>query len=75
MHCEEQLWGLCFVVPAGGEQSIFKLADFIAALALLVIVYIVSDVRYRFRLAIAPTLFHLYVETFSLSASLVLERC
>jgi hypothetical protein len=67
MHCEDQFLGICFVIPAiGSEQTIFKFADFIAALALLVIVYIVSDVRYRFRLAIAPTLFHLYVETYFL---------
>jgi hypothetical protein len=66
MHCEAEIWGLCFVVPTGGgEQSVFKFADFIAALALLVIVYTLSDVRYRFRLAIAPTRFHLFVETFA----------
>ncbi len=65
MHCEEQILGMCFVVPtSGAEQSVFKFADFIAAFALLVIVYTISDVRYRFRLAIAPTLIHLYAETF-----------
>jgi hypothetical protein len=67
MHCEAQIWEICFVIPmGGGEQSIFKFADFIAALALLVIVYTLSDVRYRFRLAIAPTRFHLFGETFAM---------
>jgi hypothetical protein len=64
MHCEELILGICFVLPAaGGDHSIFTFADFIAALALMVIVYTLSDVRYRFRLAIAPTMAHLYVET------------
>jgi hypothetical protein len=65
MHCEEQIWGICLVIPAaGGDHSIFTFADFIAALALMVIVYTLSDVRYRFRLAIAPTVVHLFFETF-----------
>ncbi len=67
MQCVAQISGICFVRPINaGDASVFRFADFITALALLVIVYTVSDVRYRFRLAIAPTMFHLYVETFVL---------
>ena len=36
------------------QSSIFGFAEFISALALLVIVYTVTDIRYRFRLAVAP---------------------
>src|ERR1700679_181217 len=67
MQCVEQIWGVCFIAAGGGgESSIFKFADFIAAMALLAIVYTLSDVRYRFRLAIAPTKFHLFDETFAM---------
>jgi hypothetical protein len=67
MECVYQIWSVCFVTPtSAGDASIFRFGDFITALALLVIVYTVADVRYRFRLAIAPTIFHLYVETFVL---------
>lgn len=37
-----------------GTASLFGFKDFIAALALLVIVYTMSDARYRFRVAVAP---------------------
>lgn len=67
MQCVAQISGICFVTPTNaGDASVFRFTDFITALALLVIVYTVSDVRYRFRVAIAPTMFHLYVETFVL---------
>jgi hypothetical protein len=36
------------------EVSIFGYAEFISALALLVIVYTIADIRYHFRIAIAP---------------------
>jgi len=55
MECEKIILGICFVPPTGSlESSIFGFAEFIAALALLVIVYTISDVRYRFRVAVAP---------------------
>lgn len=34
--------------------SIFGFAEYISALALLVIVYTIADVRYQFRIAVAP---------------------
>lgn len=49
-------WFLCFVPPGKSEvPRIFGFAEFISALALLVITYTLVDVRYRFRLAIAPS--------------------
>lgn len=46
---------MCFVPPAKSDvPRIFGFAEFISALALLVITYTLADVRYRFRLAIAP---------------------
>ena len=36
------------------QSSVFGFAEFISALALLVIVYTISDIRYKFRIHIAP---------------------
>ena len=53
--CNQELLGICFVTPpTGPEPSIFGFAEFVTALALLIVVYTVSDVRYRFRIATAP---------------------
>lgn len=38
----------------GGNGSVFGFGEFLAALALLVLVYTASDQRYRFRIAVAP---------------------
>ncbi|MFQ5965107.1 MAG: hypothetical protein ACE5KZ_12590 [Candidatus Scalinduaceae bacterium] len=47
--------GIYFVKPPSGlESPIFGFAQFISALALLVIVYTISGIRYRFRVAVAP---------------------
>ncbi len=53
MQCVDYLFGIC-LVPANGSISLFGFKDFIAALAFLVIIYTISDIRYRFRLAITP---------------------
>jgi len=50
MQCVDSFWGICFV-PANGTASLFGFKDFIAALALLIIIYTISDVRYRFRIS------------------------
>lgn len=63
MPCVYELWEICFVAPMG-MASIFPFKDFIAALALLVIIYTISDVRYHFRIAVAPVA--LYEITFTL---------
>ncbi|MFA4904074.1 MAG: hypothetical protein WC600_15185 [Desulfobaccales bacterium] len=55
MACEDNFLGICFVTPQTGlGLPIFGFATFVQALALLVIVYTVTDIRYRFRLAVAP---------------------
>ena len=46
--------GLCWVTPTPTQHGIFGFAGFVTAIALLVIVYTVSDVRYRFRVQVAP---------------------
>jgi hypothetical protein len=67
MQCAQTFLHICLVAPQlDTEPSIFRFGDFIVAFALLTIVYTVADARYRFRLAIAPTTFHLFVETFFL---------
>jgi len=53
MQCVQLLWGICFV-PTQGAATLFGFKDFIAALALLIIIYTVSDIRYRFRVTVAP---------------------
>lgn len=58
-------WYLCFVPPnENNVPHIFGFAEFISALALLIITYTLVDVRYRFRIAIAPS--PLYKLTFSI---------
>ena len=55
MVFEKCFLGIRFVKPPSGfEPSVFNFAIFISALALLVIVYTITDIRYRFRVAIAP---------------------
>ncbi len=53
-QCESEYLGICLVKPSenlGG--AIFGFSEFVTALALMVVVYTVTDVRYRFRVAIA----------------------
>ncbi|MFZ5453640.1 MAG: hypothetical protein ACOZF2_17420 [Thermodesulfobacteriota bacterium] len=55
MACEEYFLGISFVTPPAGLASpVFGFAAFVQALALLVIIYMITDIRYRFRLKIAP---------------------
>jgi hypothetical protein len=54
MQCVHLIWGFC-LVPVSGAASLFGFKDFIAAIALLIVVYTVSDIRYRFRVSVAPT--------------------
>lgn len=55
MICEKIILGFCLVAPSNDiGSSIFSFAEFISALALLIIVYMITDIRYRFRLSIAP---------------------
>lgn len=65
--CDYLLFGLCPTRPpvATGEH-IFGFAEFLAALALLVLVYNSTDPIYRFRIAVAPI--PLYLLTFVATA-------
>ncbi|OGI46832.1 MAG: hypothetical protein A2637_07015 [Candidatus Muproteobacteria bacterium RIFCSPHIGHO2_01_FULL_65_16] len=53
MQCVDSFLGICFVA-ANSTASLFGFKDFIAALALLIIIYTVSDIRYRFRVSVSP---------------------
>jgi len=46
-------WNVSFV-PVTTTASLFSFKDFITALALLVIIYTISDVRYHFRVSVSP---------------------
>ena len=47
--------GICFVYPPTGSfNSFFGFAEFITALTLIAVVFTISDVRYRFRISVAP---------------------
>jgi len=54
VECEAIYLGICWVRPAVSSGSVFSVGDFVQGLALLVIVYTVTDIRYRFRVAITP---------------------
>lgn len=60
-------WGLCFVpLHTTHADKVFEFSDFLTAVALLAIVYTISDARYKFRIAIAPG--NLYTVTYALLA-------
>lgn len=53
--CAFAYWDICFVQPP--EQPFvpfFGFATFITALTLIAVVFTISDVRYKFRIAVAP---------------------
>jgi hypothetical protein len=53
--CDFTFLGVCFSrPPVDAGPPIFGFAEFLTALALLVLVYSFSDPRYKFRIAIAP---------------------
>lgn len=65
MKCESTFLEICFVTPSSSPTTpIFGFSEFISALALLVIIYTVVDIRYRFRVAVAPL--HLFGLTYVL---------
>ena len=59
---------LCFVPPdpLSSGIKIFGFSEFLASLALLVVIFTVTDTRYKFRISIAPL--PLYVITFAIIA-------
>lgn len=63
MSAQECFWIFCFVPPpANPGPKIFGFAEFVQALALIVVLYSIVDIRYKFRLAVAST--PLYPVTF-----------
>mgnify|MGYP000494643627 CR=1 FL=1 len=73
--CEHELLGLCFTrAPSEAGFAIFGFSEFLAALALLVLVYNSTDPLYRFRIAVAPLpLYHLtFVSTAIIGAGTLL---
>lgn len=50
-HC---IWELCFIPLPKDGQKFFGFAEFLAALALMVLAWTIADVRYRFRVRTAP---------------------
>jgi hypothetical protein len=57
MKCEKEVLEICLVTPSNAH-SIFGFSDFITALALLLVVYTITDVRFRFRIGIARHSLH-----------------
>lgn len=53
-YCNRQADLICLVTPSHVHAGIFGFAEFVQALALLVVVYTVAGTRYRFRIQIAP---------------------
>jgi hypothetical protein len=62
-------WYICFVpVSISPATKIFGFSEFLAAIALLAVLYTITDVRYKFRIAITPG--SLYVTTFGIIAAI-----
>ncbi|MES2208499.1 MAG: hypothetical protein V4525_17110 [Pseudomonadota bacterium] len=56
---------LCFVpINTSSTNKIFGFSEFLAAVALLAVIYTVTDVRYKFRIAVTPG--SIYTTTFGL---------
>ncbi|AAF85213.1 hypothetical protein [Xylella fastidiosa] len=50
-HC---FIGVCFIPLDGSGQTFFGFSEFLAGLALMVLAWTIADVRYRFRIQVAP---------------------
>jgi hypothetical protein len=55
--CDSLFLGMCLIVPPEDSVRIFGFAEFVQAFALLVLIFTLSDVRYRFRVNTAPISF------------------
>ncbi|MFZ3018740.1 MAG: hypothetical protein WA056_09825 [Gallionella sp.] len=65
-------WHFCFIpLSTSPVTKIFGFSEFLAAIALLAVVYTITDVRYKFRIAVTPGF--LYVATFGLIAIIGLQ--
>lgn len=54
MSAEQCIWGVCFAPLDGNVQKFFGFSEFLGGLALMVLAWTIADVRYRFRVRIAP---------------------
>jgi hypothetical protein len=54
MSAEQCFMGLCFIPLDSNGPKIFGFSEFLAGLALMVLAWTIADVRYRFRVRIAP---------------------
>lgn len=54
MEVEQCMWGICFIPLDANGQKFFGFSEFLASLALMVLAWTIADVRYRFRIRIAP---------------------
>jgi hypothetical protein len=64
--CSYPFLGMCLVVPEQQTGGVFGFAEFISGFALLLLIFTVSEVRYRFRVEAAAV--HMYSLTFWLAA-------
>ena len=65
-------WYFCFTpISTSHSIKIFGFSEFLAAIALLAVVYTITDFRYKFRIAVTPG--YLYVSTFILIAIIGLQ--
>jgi len=72
MTTESCYWLFCFVpLSTSPTNKIFGFSEFLAAVALLVVIYTIADVRYKFRIAVTPGA--LYAATFALIAIIGLQ--
>lgn len=65
-------WYFCFTpISTNHSIKIFGFSEFLAAIALLAVVYTITDFRYKFRIAVTPGFLH--VSTFVLIALIGLQ--
>ena len=82
MICESDWLGLCWQKAHDiNQETIFDFKDFVAALALLIIIFTISDSRYRFRLSVSsvniPIMIYIFgpaIGIFSLMVTLWFAR-
>ncbi len=61
MECTWNLWGLCLVKAGSNTETIFGFSEFLSGLALLIIVYTITDFRYKFRISVSRLNFNKFV--------------
>lgn len=74
MNCKREFLDICLAIPSNtASSSIFGFTDFVSTLALLVVVYTITDACFRFRIAVAePNLLALTFYLVAILGSLVL---